>query len=78
MNFVEGIYEYKGITAHISQDAIRDLNHMGIDIVKLASHAIDKMRYVSNENDSFQARVDVLNPHCEADECHFDIKIYRK
>jgi hypothetical protein len=78
MNFVEGLYEYKRIIAHISQGAIRDLNHMGIDIVKLASHAIDKMRYVSGENDTFQVVLNCLNPNCEPDECRFEIRIYRK
>jgi hypothetical protein len=71
-------YEYKGITIEISEAGIKEASDcMGIDILKLLSNAIDRIRSVTDEPKNFQVRCRISNPICEPEKCQFIIDVLR-
>lgn len=71
-------YEYKGITIKLSDDGITEAAACeGIDILRLLSNAIDRMRYVTENPEDFQISCHISNPICKSDKCRFVVDIIR-
>jgi hypothetical protein len=59
-------------------DFISDASHQGIDIVKLATNALLRMRRCADTTENtYEMAVKIKNPECDNAKCIFEIEFTR-